>query len=106
MNGDVLSRIFEVEREISGRLDEEKRKISAWMDKVGREVEEEFREEEQKLIAALSQAAGRVREEAVLEAARRRSEAAAEGEALKGLSDERMREIVLKYLPGILPDTA
>ena len=101
----ALDRIFEVEEELSARLVAEQEKIAAWLDNVRREIGEESREEEERLIAGLAEAAARVRDEALGEAARRRTEADARSLALGALSDERMREIILKYLQRILPET-
>lgn len=105
MNDQALDRIFEVEKELSMRFDAEREKIGAWLDKMNREIEEESREEEQRLVAGLAEGTDRVRDEAFGEATRKKTDADARNRALGAVSDERMREIVLQYLHRILPET-
>lgn len=105
MDDQALDRIFAVEKELSAHLDAEAEKIAAWLDKVSRETGEELKEEEQGLIAALAEAAERIRREAFDEAARKKSDAEARSRAMEAVSDDRIREIVRKQLQRILPET-
>lgn len=104
MEDDVLDKVMEAEREIAGRLEEEKRRVARWLDEVRAETDERVEAEQRRLREESDRAAGEALSRAREDAGRRKAEASERAERLGNLSDERLREVVMGRLAAILPD--
>jgi vacuolar-type H+-ATPase subunit H len=106
MERDLLGKVLDTEREIQAKIESEKKRREETIEKAGKEAEERVMQEEAMLREQFEkyvhEAEEIAREKAVdvMEAATRRAE------NLRGLTDEVLQRIVLKYIDSILPRDA
>ena len=103
MERDLLSKVIKTEREIQAKIESEKKRHEVRIEKAGKEAEERVLQEEaahsEQLEKSVCEAEEIAKEKAadVLETAARRAE------NLRGLPDEALQKIVMKYIDSILP---
>jgi vacuolar-type H+-ATPase subunit H len=103
MERDLLSKVLDTEREIQAKIESEKKRQAEKIEKARKEAEERVMREETMLHEQLEKSVREAKEIAdekaadILEAAVRRAD------NLRGLSDEALQRIVIKYIDSILP---
>jgi vacuolar-type H+-ATPase subunit H len=106
MERDLLSKILDTEREIQAKIESEKKRRVETIEKARKEADERVMQEEAALREQFETSVReteKVAEEkagVILEAAARRAT------NLRGLSDEVLQKIVMKYIDSILPRDA
>jgi regulator of protease activity HflC (stomatin/prohibitin superfamily) len=104
MEDDVLARVISTEKEIQACLEVEKTKARAWIEGVRKESEEEFTAEGNLIREAARKAAEQVRDEAVATAEVVMEAAGERAQRLLNLSDETLRDAVIRRLGVLLPE--
>lgn len=102
MGSKTLSGIVEVENEIQQQVDVEEKKWQKWLEDLRRDLEDEAVQEEERLKRELDAASAKARKEAEKEAEQIRAEAAKWVERIGSLSDEELREFVMRHLAEIV----
>jgi vacuolar-type H+-ATPase subunit H len=104
MEDDVLARVISVEKEIQSRLEAERAKSLEWLEGIKREAEEEFATKEEQTRAAFRKSAEQSKDEAVAKAGKIVKNAEKKAERLLALSDETLKEIIMRRLHMIMPE--
>jgi vacuolar-type H+-ATPase subunit H len=104
MENDILSKVIEVEREIQEKLREERIKSLEWLEKGKRQAEEEIAREEERLGDSYRKVLDDTVAEAEKHAAEIVQESTLKAEGLSRVSAEALADILLKYIPRILPE--
>jgi hypothetical protein len=104
MEEDVLARVISTEKEIQACLDVERTKAREWIEGVRKEGEEEFIAEGDRIRETARTAAEQVRNEAMSRAEIIMKEAGERAERLLNLSDETLRDAVMRRLGMLLPE--
>ena len=104
MEKDILSKVIEVEREIQEKLRGEKSRSLEWIERARKEAKEELAAEEERLREYYEKAMDTIGAEAGKQADEVLRNSAVQAERLSGISDDTLRRILLRYLPGILPE--
>jgi len=102
MGSKTLSGIVEVENEIQQQVDAEEKHWQAWLEDLRRSLKDKAIEEEERLKQELDAAIAKAREEAEKEAEQIRAEAAKWVKRIGSLSDEKLREHVMRHLAEIV----
>jgi len=100
---DILNRIIEVENEIRGRLEIEKRKAIEWVEKVKKDAEEEVEREEEGLKDSFNKAEADAKAEAERKAAETLESVTKWAEGLGKLNDETLKEVIMRHIIKVLP---
>ncbi len=103
MEKDILSAIVEVENDIQERLVAEQQHAGAELCRLGQELADETRREEERMAAALEQAVAAAGIEARKRAAAIVHDAETEAMRLATLTDGALEEHIMGYLHRILP---
>jgi len=106
MERDLLNKILETEREIQAKIESEKKQCAEKTEKARKESEESVFQEEAVLRGQLEKSIRKAEEIAKEKAAYILEAAARRAENLRGLSDENLQRIVMKYIDSILPRDA
>jgi hypothetical protein len=104
MEDDVLARVISTEKEIQARLEIERTKAREWIEGVRKESEGEFIREAKRVREATRKTEEQARNEAVTRTDIIIKEAGERAERLLNLSDETLREIIMRRLGTILPE--
>lgn len=102
MGSKTLSGIVEVENEIQQQVDAEEKQWQKWLEDLRRDLEDEAVQEEERLKQELDADIAGARKEAEKEAEQIRAEAAKWVERIGSLSDEELRELVMRHLAEIV----
>jgi vacuolar-type H+-ATPase subunit H len=103
MEGDVLSEVIKVEKEIKARLKAEGDEAEEWLEQVKKETEKEVAAARARFKALLEETVSGAKADARGRASRLLEEAALKAERMRALGDETLRAIVKRHIPGILP---
>jgi len=103
MERDLLGKVLETEREIQAKIESEKKRCTEKLKKVAEEAEEGVLREEAALREQLNESACKAEKTAEEKAADILEAATQRAERLRGLSDEALQRIILKYIDSILP---
>jgi hypothetical protein len=103
MERDIISKVVGVEKEIQDRLDLEKRRADEWLKKVKEEAEEEIRGEGKTLKESFTKAKKDEIAATRRKAAEILNDAAIEAERLSKISDETLKDIIIRHISRILP---
>lgn len=101
MEDDILATIIAAEHEIQQRLAAEDQKAAQMLDTLRRELEQDARQEEERLAASLQRAFSAARKEAQERAAELLRSADKRAERLEGLTDDVLERCIRKHLSGI-----
>lgn len=104
MENDVLAKVISVEKEIQDCLEGERAKAREWLDEVRKETAEELIKGEELIRKALDESLKQARDEAMEKAEILRKETEEWAERLMKLSDETLREIIMRRIKMILPE--
>jgi len=103
MENDILTKIIEVERELQERLVAEERSAGTLLCILRQDLEEEARQEEERLAAAGREAESSARGEAEERAAAIVQRAAIRAEQWAALDDGTLEECIMGHLVRIMP---
>ena len=103
MEKDILSKIIVVEREIQDELIAEERRAGTMLCSLRQNLEEEARQEEERLAAARREAESSARVEVQARAAAMVQRATVRAEQLAGLDDKTLEHCIIGHLVRILP---
>lgn len=103
MEKNILSKVVEVEREIQQRIEAEEINAKEWIEKVKKEVGDGIAREEAGLKEAFNIALKEARTVAERKASEIMSEVFSLEERLKAISDETLKEIIMRHITNILP---
>ena len=103
MEKDMLGKIIVVEREIQDQLLAEERRAGTMLCSLRQNLEEEARQEEERLAAARREAESSARAEAQARAAALVQRAAVRAEQLAGLDARTLERCIIGHLVRILP---
>jgi vacuolar-type H+-ATPase subunit H len=104
MDNGILTDIIAVEKEVRERLDAERGHAAARLEQVRSDLEEKFREEEERLRHALGDALRTARNEAEHLAALLERQAAERSERLARIDDTTLQRIVVEHLSRLIPE--
>jgi hypothetical protein len=100
---DVLARVISTEKGIQARLEAERTRAREWIEVVRKESEEEFIREAKRVAEVTRKTEEQARNEAMRKAEIIIKEAGERAERLLNLSDEALRDIIMRRLDMILP---
>jgi len=103
MERDILSQVIEAEKEIQQCLELEKIKVRGWLERVKKESEEEFIQEDKRIRESLEKSVAEATKEAEAEAAGIVSKATTTAERLEQLKPDTLSKIITKQIEKILP---
>ncbi len=104
MEEHILEKVIAVEKESQERLDREEKHFHTLVEKAAGDAEKELTREEERLQAALVKAVTDAKEISEKRAAEQIQEARLKAEGIERISDDLLRRIVMRHIPGILPD--
>lgn len=103
MEKDILSKVIEVEGDIHKRISLEKERADELIDNARKEAEGEVIREDARLKAGLDMAIKEAKSDAEKSASEMISEADLVSLGLKNISDEELKEIIMRHIRKILP---
>ena len=103
MEKDILSKVIEVEGDIHKRISLEKERADELIENARKEAEGEVIREEARLKACLDMAIKEAKSDAETSASEMISEADLVSLGLKNISDEELKEIIMRHIRKILP---
>ncbi len=104
MEDDVLAKVIIVEKEIQDCIETEKAKAREWLEEVRKETEEELIKAEEGIRRALDESLKHARDEAMAKAETLIKMTEEGADRLMKLSDETLREIIMRRVRMILPE--
>jgi ATPase subunit of ABC transporter with duplicated ATPase domains len=104
MSDRLLTNIIELEKTLQGEVEREEARASAWRERELAALEQEFTTSRQQLQQRQAEQLGAARRDATAAAERQRLAMAAWCERLAALPDSRLREVLHRHLPSILPE--
>ena len=103
MERDLLDKVLEAEREIQAKIESEKKRLQERLEKARKVANERVAQEETTLRRQLENSVREAEEIAAKKAGDILEAAARRAESLRGLPDEALQRIVMKYIDSILP---
>lgn len=103
MEKDILSKVIEVEGDIHKRISLEKERADELIENARKEAEGEVIREEARLKAGLEMAIKEAKSDAEKSASEMISEADLVSLGLMNISDEELKEIIMRHIRKILP---
>jgi vacuolar-type H+-ATPase subunit H len=103
MEEDILSKVVEVEEEIKQRLEIERKKSRAWIDKMRNDAENEIIAAESGLKESLESVINNAKKNYEEKASKILKNANLKAERFEGLSNEILKGIIKKHISRILP---
>lgn len=103
MEKDILSKVIEVEGDIHKRINLEKERADELIENARKEAEGEVIREEARLKAGLEMAIKEAKSDAEKSASEMISEADLVSLGLMNISDEELKEIIMRHIRKILP---
>jgi vacuolar-type H+-ATPase subunit H len=103
MEGDILSEVIKVEKEIKARLEAEEQKAEGWLEQVRKDTEEGVSEARVRLQELLEKTVSEAEADAHGRAFKMLEDAALRAERMRELGDETLRALVKRHIPRILP---
>lgn len=103
MENDILHRLIEVEKEVQQRLELEKSKSKAWLQKVREDAEREIHALETGLKETLAQEINTAELNAGKKASDILENAHKKSGFLEKIGNGQLKKIILKHISGILP---